>query len=390
MPPWTGAATIEAGSRTKNYIGHTAESIARVENKGRAKTIARARTPNQSPANAFVLHLPSAHCPMRRPFLIRLALRWSWAFLILVGLGILGVFVVNLVDYIPYQRAMARVEHLDEKALRAITDVCALREKAGHQRLFGKDIPQEFSALKPVRVSFYPGCTDIALWEPNDFAYVFLRVSTRPKNQVIEAVDADYRRQHSRTLWERNPEFTKSVNPSNRIVTLAIMGMNSSQEWILQPDALLCINRSYSSWQADEISARVVITPGQLAEFQNAILSLGSDIRGHAFDPGGADGVTFNVSFRSGGQGDDDIILARTWREELRPLVNAIVRTAGNEDTANLQQCVAWVTNEDHQFPATDYPLARYRHRLSDLPLAWWRIWPRFIHPQDNESSIKP
>jgi hypothetical protein len=327
---------------------------------------------------------------MRRPFLIRLALRWSWAFLILVGLGVLGVFIVNLVDYFPYERAMARVERLDEKALRAIAEVCELREKAGHQRLSGKDIPGEFSALKPVRVSFYPGSTDIALWEPNDFAYVFLRVSTNLKNQVIVAVDSDYRRQHSRTLWERNPEFTKSVNPSNRIVTLTIMDMHSSQEWILQSDALLCINWSYSSWQADEISTRVVINPEQLAEFQNAILSLGSDIRGHAFDPGGADGVTFNVSFQSEAHGNDDIILARTWREELRPLVNAIVHTAGNKDTAHLQDCVAWVSNEDHCFPATDYPLASYKHRMSDMPLPWWRIWPRFIHPQDNEPTVSP
>jgi hypothetical protein len=321
---------------------------------------------------------------MRRPFLIRLAIRWSWAFLILVGLGILGVFAVNLVDYFPYQRAIARLERLDEKAFRAITEVCALREKSGHQRLFGKDIPEEFSALKPTRVSFYPGSTDIELWEPNDFAYVFLRVSTNLKNQTIVAVDADYRRQHSRTLWERNPEFTKSVNPSNRIVTLRILSMHSSQEWILQPDALLCINRSYASGQADEISARVVITPDQLSEFQNAILALGPDIRGHAFDPGGADGVTFNVSFQSAGQGDDDVILARTWREELRPLVNAIVQTAGNKDTAQLQDYVAWVSDEAHRFPATDYPLARYRRRMSDMPLHWWRIWPRFIHPQDN------
>jgi len=321
---------------------------------------------------------------MRRPFLIRLAVRWSWAFLILVGLGILGVFVVNLVDYFPYQRAVARVGRLDEKALRAIAEVCVLKEKAGYQRLLGKDIPEEFSALKPVCVSFDPGSTDIALWEPNDFAYIFLRVSTSLKNQTIVAVDADYRRQHSRTLWERNPEFTKSVNPSNRIVTLTILGMHSSQEWILQPDALLCINQSYANSQADEISTRVVITPEQLAEFQNAILSLGPDIRGHAFDPGGADGVILNVSFQSEGQGDEDIILARTWREELRPLVNAIVHTAGSKDTAHLQDCVAWVSNEDHRYPATDYSLARYRHRMSDIPLPWWRIWPRFIHPKDN------
>jgi hypothetical protein len=168
------------------------------------------------------------------------------------------------------------------------------------------------------------------------------------------------------------------------------MDMSSSQEWILQPGALLCINRSYTSSQADEISARAVITSDQLAEFQKAILSLGPDVRGHAFDPGGADGVTFNISFTSAGQGDDDIILSNTWREELRPLVNAIIHSAGSKDTSRLQECVAWMSSEDHSFRAVDYPLARYKHQKSDTPLAWWRIWPRFIHPQDNETSVSP
>src|SRR5438876_6685661 len=112
---------------------------------------------------------------MNRPSLFRWLARWTIGSVICLYLILLVMVAVNAIDYAPYGLALRRANKLKIADLEKLAAACTRYEKEGHQRLFGDAIPAAFRALKPVRVSIYPGCSDISLLEHGDDRYVFLR-----------------------------------------------------------------------------------------------------------------------------------------------------------------------------------------------------------------------
>lgn len=335
-------------------------------------------SPKKVEEHRLTLNLPS---DMQRPSLVRRMKLWFWGGVIIFALFVICLAVVNLVDAFPFWRAMRRVRQLDPNSARAIAEACTRYEKGGHQRLLEGDIPSEFLSLKPVRVSFYPGSSDIALFEPNDFQYVFLRVSTDSKNQTVVCVSAGLDGQRSHVLWERNPEFTRQVNPIGRIVTVTQSAMSEARSWIVRESELLVIDRSGAISHPAQITAVVPLSLTQRETIESAMRSIGPEIRGHVFDSGSLDGLHLSISFTNdGNQGEEDIVFMNAWRDEIGPLIAAITNVAGKENVIEFPESIrrqrASFADGANSLDRVR-TLAENKRRREYAPRPWWCCWPQ-------------
>jgi hypothetical protein len=325
---------------------------------------------------------------MSRPSLVRWAARWYWGSAIGLTLVALGLFVVNVVDYLPYRLALRRVERLDPEALRAIGDACIREEQLGHREVSGDEIPREFRSLKPLRISFDPRSTEVQLQETiysNPFGryrgydltlYVFLKISTTSENQIITCVSNGRGKQTMRTLWERHPDVSRRVDPKDRIVTVTQMEMHSQREWIVRPAELLVVDRPYTVGSGPAIAARIPLEPKQRTEIESAIASIDSQTRGHLFDSGALDGILLRISFAAdGSHRNDDVELDNVWRDEAAPLTNAISAAAGPAYVIRFPEIVQEMNADQHFTPIIMTWEEHERREFSVFP--WWCFWPR-------------
>lgn len=307
-------------------------------------------------------------------------IRW-WTYsavgLVLVALGLA---LVNAIDYAPYGLAMRRAATLPDADLESLAGTCTRYEQRGHQRLFGNDIPADFRHLKPVRVSIYPGSSDISLLENGDERYVFIRVSTSAENQTIDLVSFNGRQQESRRLWEKRPDFTRRLNPLGRVVTVAQWDMRSGREWIVLPDVFLVIDRSTTAGGSDQVVTERSLAAEERAAIQHAIARLPPGVRGRAFDAGVIDGIGLRISFSTDGAPNSgtDIVLENTWRSELDGLINSISKAAGNDHAIPFADVVRRMESQHGRSVATSLPLREHESRLWSVQLPWWCWWPRF------------
>ena len=299
-------------------------------------------------------------------------------------LAALVLVVVNAIDYAPYGLALRRVHKLNSKELIALAAACARYEKGGHQRLLNGEIPPEFHALKPVRVSIYPGSSDISLLEHGYNRYVFLRVSTSPVNQEITLVSCCGSRQLSQTLWEKDPELTRRLQPSGRILTIAEWKMHSTREWIVLPTRLLVVDRRSYVGGSDQIACEVPLNAEQRTLIENKILCLGAEVRGQAFDAGASDGIGLRVSFSPDGKPNQgtDIVLQNAWREELAPLVQAVSQVTDKEHRITFPDEIKRMDILQGR-PPTIMSLKEYDRVRSGIRLPWWSWWPRMMDNTD-------
>lgn len=326
---------------------------------------------------------------MSRPSLFRWLARWLIGSVVCLGLFAVGLVAVNAIDYAPYGLALRRAEKLTQADLGSLAAACTRYEKRGHQRLFGDDIPADFRELNPVRVSIYPGSSDISLLEKGDNRYVFIRVSTSPENQEIDLVSYSGTKQESRRLWEKHPEFTRRLNPIGRIVTIAQWDMHSGREWIVLQDRLLVIDRHTTVGGSDQIAANFPLKAEDRSAIENAIVSLPAEVRGRAFDAGAMDGISLRVSFSSDGTPNQstDIVLENTWRGELNELVDVVSKAVVNAPAIPFREIVQRMDILEGQPPPIDLPLPEYERRRWGIRLPWWCWWPRLSFPADTKRN---
>lgn len=155
---------------------------------------------------------------MSRPSLFRWMTRWAIGSVVCLFLIALALVAANAIDYTPFGLALRRANKLSVADLERLAAACTQYEKGGHQRLFDDAIPADFRALKPVRVSVYPGSSDISLLEKGDDRYIFIRVSTSAENQEIDLISYSGRKQENQRLWEKHPELTRRLNPVSTVI----------------------------------------------------------------------------------------------------------------------------------------------------------------------------
>lgn len=296
----------------------------------------------------------------------------------MVGGFVAVLAAVNIVDALPFCLAVRRIHRMSSAEVKDLAAACSRLEPGGHQRWLKPDIPEAFRALKPVRVSIYPGSSDISLFEKDDMLYVFLRVATTPDNQKVECVSSGPNGQHFHVLWQRDPPRAAQSQPMNRIVTVTESTMHSSRHWIVLPQEIVAVESPYSVGAADAIT-RWPLNEQARAEIDAAIGGISSEIRGHAFDLGAADGRNLRVTFTpSGDAGTDDIVLCNAWRPELAPLVEAISRVADQEHKIRFAEYIERSEREFSEPPRIQVMTLRaFNRRQNWIPLPWWRLWPR-------------
>lgn len=316
---------------------------------------------------------------MKRPSLFGWLARWAIGSLVCLVLIAIGMALLNAIDYAPYGLALRRAERITQAELESLAAACTRYEQRGGQRLLGNEIPADLRTLKPVCVSIYPGCTDIILLEMGDERYIFIRVSTSAENQEIDLASYNGRKHESRRLWEKHPEFTRRLNPVGRIVTIAQWDMHSGREWIVLPDQLVVIDRITTVGGSDQIASKRPLNVDERNEIENAIVNLPAEIRGRAFDAGGADGIGMRVSFSSDGTPNEttDIVLQNIWRRELSELIEMISKAAGTEHAIPFPGIVERMDILKGQPVPINLPLDEYDRRGWGNRLPWWCWWPR-------------
>src|SRR3954468_13754573 len=171
--------------------------------------------------------------------MIRRKIVWSLAVLLA---GVLTAFVAaNVLDYYRFHRAISRLENLSEAQVRALGDAAARVEQVSRT-----DRADGFEALHPVSAVLYPGSSDFLLYElrtfrpldPDNFIYVYARISSSPHNQEIGYFTNSEGIQRTKILWNRNPEFVARLSPANRILTVRQWD-RGSRTWIILSDRLL-------------------------------------------------------------------------------------------------------------------------------------------------------
>ena len=305
-------------------------------------------------------------------------LRWAIGSLVCLILIAIGSVLANVIDYAPYGLALRRAQKMTQTELKALAAACTHYEPNGHQRLLGDDIPPDFRALKPVRVSIYPGSSDVSLVENGDERYIFLRISTSAENQHIDLVSYSGTKQESSRLWERHPEFTRRLNPIGRILTIAQWRLYSGREWIVLPDQLLVIDRTTTVGKSDHVAAEHPLNADGRSAIENAVRNLSTEVRGRAFDAGVTDGIRLRVSFSADGAPNPstDIVLENTWQGELSELVDVISKAAGQDHAISFSEGVGRM-HFPEGLPPMNLPLSEYERRGWGTRLQWWCWWPR-------------
>jgi hypothetical protein len=322
---------------------------------------------------------------MQRPSLFHWLIRWGIGSVVCLFLIVIGLGLVNAIDYAPYGLALRRAEKMSRADLESLAAACTRYEQRGHQRLIGDNIPADLRGLKPVNVSFFPGSTDISLMANGDERYIFIRVSTSAQNQEIDLVSYSGTKQESRRLWEKHPEFTRRLHPSDRIVTIAQWNMHSGREWIVLRDQVLVVDRNTTAGGSDRIAATQPLTTENRHAIENAIVNLPAEVRGRAFDAGSYDGTGLRVSFSPDGvtNQNTDIVLQNTWRSELSKLVEVISQTAGKEYAIPFPEIIARRDVVEGQSSPINLPLREYNRRRWSIRLPWWCWWPRLSSLSD-------
>lgn len=320
---------------------------------------------------------------MTRPALFRWSLRWARGALALAAAFVAVLAIVNAVDAFPFRRAVRKAQGLSVADLQALADACERYEQGGHRRWEGLDapFPPEFQALKPVRVSIYPGCSDISLFERGDAAYVFLRVRTTASNQDVTYVSSGFEGQHNVTLWQRSPAESDRLRFRERLVTLSqVRHLDSWRTWVVRPNAITVINGDGRAGTAPQIAAHFPLSAAQRRALEDAVIRLPAEVRGHAFDAGAMDGVSLLAALTPDGEaGPNDIVLNNAWRVELQPLLDAVNAVTGPSHAIAYPE---WIAQQARPFddrnapPSMSIPLQEYNRRMNWLPTPWWCFWP--------------
>lgn len=205
-----------------------------------------------------------------------------------------GLGTVNVVSYWQFRRAWDVAERLSEDELRQIASACAEAEKDGHQRMGAKEVPAALRKLRPSSVSFYPGSSDIRLYEIAEDG-IWMRVNTSKDNQQIVLISSLFVPQRQVALWHKDRNLAQRLEPAGRIITISEYRMHATREWIMLPAEIRVIDRPHQVDGSDAVAASVSLTTETRNRITAAIARLPAGMRGRHFTSGALDGVSLRL-----------------------------------------------------------------------------------------------
>jgi hypothetical protein len=237
-------------------------------------------------------------------------------------LGALGL--ANMIDCWNFKRAISRVETLSPADCEKIAD-CARKIEARGRFEHG-NAPIALKILRPLNGSFSKNSLDALIYEMGD-AYIWVRVTTSRSNQQILYFTNSAGPQISKVLWDRNPEYSRSLSPNGRIVTVT-QWSSSGRSWIVTDDSIVVVERSRVEGEEDLVPARASIDADDRREIIRAIERIPTASRGkHHNADDVSDGISLEINFSPDGvKRSDDITLSNAWTDEIRPLLATLSR----------------------------------------------------------------
>lgn len=306
---------------------------------------------------------------------------------LLAGMAVAFV-VVNAVDYFRFHGVIRRLENLSDEQLRALGDAATRIPKPGRT-----DRPEGYADLQAIRANLWPGRADFVVYElkptrrrfDDDAIRIQVRIDTSPHDQVISYSTNSGRKQVSKVLWHRNPEFAQQHAPGGRILTItqwpAVAG--EMRSWIVLTDRILVVDESGRAGSEPMVAGRADLDAAGLARIKGAIAQLPEDVRGKHHRPKDVspDPMELGIRFDPDGKsGPGDIAVSNTWVEELRPLLTAVSELAPRNRPIKF---IEVMNRPEYQaaFPlATVQTLAeRDNQEWPELNPPWWCVWRRWL-----------
>lgn len=302
-----------------------------------------------------------------------------WGVLIPLLLGLVIFAAANLWDFQRFRRAWNIGDTLGAGELRAIAQACSAAEAGGGpRRLSGSALPPAFRSLQPDSATFFPGGSDVVLYEAAD-VYVHLRCRSSPHDQELLLFTNSFGRQQTRRLWHSHPERAALLDPAGRVVTVTFHS-RPSRSWIVLPQEIRVVDRPTFVGQSDTLVTRVPLLDAQRLEIAAAAARIPRSMRGRRYTSGGADGIWLVFDFSREGTGGDDVVeLANTWRDEVKPLVDtlsAFVPDHGIDFQSRLRR----IEEEIGAGPTEQMVVALTDVAAADRPaLSWHGLWRRVL-----------
>lgn len=289
-----------------------------------------------------------------------------------------GVFVgANGWDYLKFKRAIDRIESLSPKDWEGIADYAKGVERP---RRFAKGTaPTPLSVLKPLGGSFSKGFVEVSIYEMGD-AYLSIRVSTSPRNQEIIYFTNSMGPQRTQVLWNRNPEFVRSVSPIDRLVTVT-QWSSSGQSWIVTRDAIVVIRQRKYEGEDDVVVGRAPLDAAGLARITRSIEGISAGSRGKHHNADDVhDGFSLEVRFSPNGEkSPDDITLSNAWSDEVRPLLDAVSTLGPKEFPINFERLSRFNSGLPPQ-KVTVRSQEEWDNLYQPIPrTGWWNVWRKLV-----------
>jgi hypothetical protein len=272
-----------------------------------------------------------------------------------------------------FTRAVARLEALRPTDWEKIADYA--RGIDARARFEREDAPASLKILQPISGSISKGVVEVLIYEMGE-AYLWVWVTTSPHNQRILYFTNSTGPQKTKVLWDRNPEYVRSVSPSDRIVTIT-QWSSLGQSWIVTRDSIVVVHRNQVEGGEDFVRARVPLDADGRLQIQSAIEKIPTASRGKHHNADNVfDGISMEIGFSpDGGEGSDDIALSNAWTDEIRPLLANVSKFGPKEFPIELER----FTRINPLHPSYKVTI-RSRQAWSDIyePLprtSRWNIW---------------
>jgi hypothetical protein len=299
--------------------------------------------------------------------------------LVVAGLGLGALVLVNAFDYFQFQRAWNIGDRFSADDFKQIAEACSEIEKSdGPRRFRGDQVPYAFQELHPLSATFHPGSSDLDIYRSGD-AYVVMRINTSRENQQVFLFATVNGRQQTKTLWSENSALAQLTSPSGRHLTITELGWREGRDWIVLPNEIRVINRRIAVGTSDSIAATAALSSAQRQSILDAIRAIPAERLGREHTSGAMDGISLFIGFSADGRrGPNDIGLSNTWREAVRPLVDAVSRCLPAEHHIRFREKIL---ERSHYHPEHDtvrtWSEVDARERFwGKLP--WWCLWRRF------------
>jgi hypothetical protein len=314
---------------------------------------------------------------MLRLGISRKGIKWALAGIVVIAAA--SVVALNIRDYVRFQRAWHIGDRLNPDELRRIADACLeLEQGGGPSRFNASALPPTFKALDAVSATFFPSLNDVLLYEQGEI-YLYLRIQGENDQQRMFVFTNSFGRQQTKVLWARDSANAARLHPTNRLVTITESHMGYGREWIVLPNEVRVLWRSYRTRSSDDIEAAAVLSDVKRREIEAAIAAIPRSARGREYTSGADDGMRLIISFTpSGMQRSDDFVLANTWRDEAGPLVEAISSCLPSEHAIGFKAAVTTPHPWNDPKQQYSYSWAELHARELRPVVPWWCVWRRW------------